>query len=123
MLCSAECRRIGPLTAVNRTTLGVCSFIEGVHSCVLTWFAGVVSPGYQLPDHAGSLRKLSEIQGDGPLILTLAAITVRRSTSNIWNLLRSIPRLLWATLKSLRYPPMAITHVRSSARQSVPSGR
>src|SRR3954454_4345766 len=33
---------------------------------------GVVFPDYQLPDHTGAPRKLSEIQGDDPLILTLA---------------------------------------------------
>src|SRR5438270_12744093 len=34
--------------------------------------AGGIFPDYQLPDHTGQLRKLSEIQGDDPLILTLA---------------------------------------------------
>ena len=29
-------------------------------------------PDYQLPDHTGTLRKLSELQGDDPLVLTLA---------------------------------------------------
>jgi len=29
-------------------------------------------PDYQLPDHMGTLRKLSELQGDDPLVLTLA---------------------------------------------------
>src|SRR4051794_25794307 len=29
-------------------------------------------PDYELPDHAGQLRKLSELQGDDPLVLTLA---------------------------------------------------
>jgi len=29
-------------------------------------------PNYELPDHPSSLRKLSELQGDDPLILTLA---------------------------------------------------
>jgi peroxiredoxin len=29
-------------------------------------------PDYQLPDHTGMLRKLSELQGDDPLILTLS---------------------------------------------------
>ena len=29
-------------------------------------------PDYELPDHTGTLRKLSELQGDDPLILTLA---------------------------------------------------
>ena len=33
---------------------------------------GAVFPDYQLPDQTGALRKLSEIQGDDPLILTLA---------------------------------------------------
>jgi peroxiredoxin len=34
--------------------------------------AGGVFPDYELPDHTGKLRKLSELQGDDPLILTLA---------------------------------------------------
>jgi peroxiredoxin len=34
--------------------------------------AGSTFPDYQLPDHTRALRKLSEIQGDDPLILTLA---------------------------------------------------
>ena len=29
-------------------------------------------PDYQLPDHTGNLRRLSELQGADPLILTLA---------------------------------------------------
>ena len=33
---------------------------------------GGVFPNYELPDHTGELRKLSELQGDDPLILTLA---------------------------------------------------
>jgi peroxiredoxin len=33
---------------------------------------GAVFPDYQLPDHTNTMRKLSEIQGDDPLILTLA---------------------------------------------------
>jgi peroxiredoxin len=33
---------------------------------------GAVFPDYELPDHEGTTRKLSEIQGDDPLILTLA---------------------------------------------------
>ena len=34
--------------------------------------AGGVFPDYELPDHTGELCKLSELQGDDPLILTLA---------------------------------------------------
>jgi peroxiredoxin len=33
---------------------------------------GGVFPDYELPDHMGTLRKLSELQGGDPLILTLA---------------------------------------------------
>src|ERR1700733_4072125 len=33
---------------------------------------GGIFPNYELPDHTGKLRKLSELQGDDPLILTLA---------------------------------------------------
>ena len=33
---------------------------------------GSAFPDYELPDHTGKLRKLSELQGDDPLILTLA---------------------------------------------------
>jgi peroxiredoxin len=33
---------------------------------------GAKLPDYQLPDHTGQLRRLSELQGEDPLILTLA---------------------------------------------------
>jgi peroxiredoxin len=33
---------------------------------------GGIFPDYELPDHTSKLRKLSELQGDDPLILTLA---------------------------------------------------
>ena len=33
---------------------------------------GATFPDYELPDHTETLRRLSEIQGDDPLILTLA---------------------------------------------------
>ena len=33
---------------------------------------GGVFPDYQLPDHTNTQRRLSELQGDDPLILTLA---------------------------------------------------
>jgi peroxiredoxin len=33
---------------------------------------GALFPDYQLPDHTSTLRRLSEIQGDDPLILTLS---------------------------------------------------
>ena len=33
---------------------------------------GGIFPDYELPDHTGKVRKLSELQGEDPLILTLA---------------------------------------------------
>jgi hypothetical protein len=33
---------------------------------------GGVLPDYALPDHEETVRTLSELQGDGPMILTLA---------------------------------------------------
>jgi peroxiredoxin len=33
---------------------------------------GGTFPDYQLPDHTGTPRKLSELQGDDPLVLTLS---------------------------------------------------
>ena len=33
---------------------------------------GGIFPDYELPDHTAEVRKLSEIQGDDPLILTVA---------------------------------------------------
>jgi hypothetical protein len=34
--------------------------------------SGGAFPDYELPDHTWTLRRLSELQGDDPLILTLA---------------------------------------------------
>ena len=33
---------------------------------------GATFPDYELPDHANTMRRLSELQGDDALILTLA---------------------------------------------------
>ena len=33
---------------------------------------GGIFPDYELPDHTNTMRRLSELQGDDPLILTLA---------------------------------------------------
>ena len=47
---------------------------------------GNVFPDYRLPDHTETPRRLSELQGDDPLILTLrAATTARKNTSSIWS--------------------------------------
>ena len=84
---------------------------------------GGIFPDYELPDHTGKLRKLSELQGDDPLILTLArGHYCPRSTSSIWSLLRSTPRSRWRTHRSPRSPPTTTTRCRNSEHQSEPSG-
>jgi hypothetical protein len=40
---------------------------------------GGIFPDYALPDHTGTVRTLSELQGRDPLILTLARGSPRRS--------------------------------------------
>ncbi len=41
---------------------------------------GGIFPNYELPDHTGKLRRLSELQGEDPLILTL----IRNSCSRAY---------------------------------------
>ena len=45
---------------------------DGVNRCATDLVPGAVFPDYQLPDHTGTPRRLSELQGDDPLILTLS---------------------------------------------------
>jgi hypothetical protein len=40
---------------------------------------GGIFPDYELPDHTGKVRKLSELQGEDPIILTLAAANYLRT--------------------------------------------
>src|SRR5580693_7523358 len=84
---------------------------------------GTVFPDYQLPDHTGTPRKLSELQGADPLILLFrVAISARRNTSSIWNLSRFIRKSLSHTPKLPRSLQMTTTPSRSSVRQWAPSG-
>ena len=85
---------------------------------------GNTFPDYQLPDHTGSLRKLSELQGDDPLILTLArGHYCPKEHQQHLELASFYPKIAVPTLRSLRSPPTTTTHSRSSARPSAPSGR
>ena len=72
--------------------LGTCSFAVSSQTRVSLWIfgrkifekngrnpimrsdivPGAIFPDYELPDHTGTRCKLSELQGDDPLILTLA---------------------------------------------------
>jgi hypothetical protein len=83
---------------------------------------GGIFPNYELPDHTGQLRKLSELQGEDPLILTREAIIAQRSTSSIWNSPRSTRRSRWRTRRLPRFLPTTTTLFRNSARRSEPSG-
>ena len=54
---------------------------------------GGTFPDYALPDHTNTVRKLSELQGDDPLVLTSRGqLPARRSTSSTWSSLRTIRR-------------------------------
>jgi hypothetical protein len=84
---------------------------------------GAVFPDYELPDQTGKLRKLSELQGDDPLILTLArSLLPKKNTSSIWNSPRFIQRQPWRTRRSPRFQPTTTTPSRSFERRSEPSG-
>jgi peroxiredoxin len=68
--------------------------------------SGNTFPNYQLPDHTGTLRKLSELQGDDPLILTLSrGHYCPKEHQQHLERPRSIQRSPWATLRSLPSPP------------------
>jgi hypothetical protein len=59
---------------------------------------GGVFPDYELPDHTNTVRRLSELQGDDPLILMLArGRYCPKGTSSICNSPRSIRRSEWPT--------------------------
>jgi hypothetical protein len=80
-------------------------------------------PDYELPDHTGKTRRLSELQGNDPLVLTLArGHYCQRSTSSIWNSPSSILKSPWRTLGSPRSPPTITICCRNSAPHSAPSG-
>jgi hypothetical protein len=84
---------------------------------------GNTFPDYQLPDHTGTLRKLSELQGDDPLIVTLSrGHYCPKEHQRHLELASFYPKAPLAILRSLRSPPTTITHYRSSARPSGPVG-
>ena len=84
---------------------------------------GGVFPDYELPDHTGDLRKLSALQGDDPLILTLArGHYCPKEHQQHLELAAFYPRSPWRTPRSSRSPPTITTRSRSSAPQSAPNG-
>jgi hypothetical protein len=80
--------RLGPDAAAppRRDSLSTCA-ATAESSPLPASMTGGTFPDFTLPDHANISRSLSELQGDDPLILTLApATTARRSTSSTLDL-------------------------------------
>jgi hypothetical protein len=77
--------------------------------------AGRTFPDYQLPDHAGSPRRLSELQGEDPLILTLArGHYCPKEHTAAPQLAAFYPQIAVATRRSPRSPPTTTRRSRSS---------
>ena len=64
-------RRTG-CSATSRRSMGTVREEKGDHPMRSDIKPGGVFPDYSLPDHTGTVRTLSELQGGDPLILTLA---------------------------------------------------
>ena len=84
---------------------------------------GGVFPDYQLPDHTNTMRRLSELQGDDPLILTLArGHFCPKEHQQHLQLAAFYPQIGVATPRSPRSRRTTITRFWNSARQSAPVG-
>ena len=76
---------------------------------------GGTFPDYALPDHTNTVRRLSELQGDDPLVLTLARGNYcPKEHQQHLELAANYPKS-----PSL---PMTITPCRSSGLRSAPNG-
>jgi hypothetical protein len=62
---------------------------------------GGIFPDYELPDYTQNVRKLSELQGDDALILTLAR----------GHYCPNLPQ--WASIKSSAAPPVGTVNARA----------
>jgi hypothetical protein len=81
------------------------------------------SPTTKLPDHAGRVRKVSELQGDDPLILTLASgHYCPKEHQQHLELAAFYRRSQWCRLRSPRSPPTITILCKNSVRQSELSG-
>ena len=84
---------------------------------------GGIFPDYELPDHTGKLRKLSELQGDDPLILTLArGHYCPKEHQQHLELAAFYPKIAVAYTQIATIPPTITILSRNSVRQSEPSG-
>jgi hypothetical protein len=84
---------------------------------------GATFPDYALPDHTGTVHSLSEMQGDDPLILTLArGDYCPTEHQQHLELAAHFPKMPWPTPRRPRSRPTTITRCRSFARRSARSG-
>src|SRR6266404_2657363 len=84
---------------------------------------GGTLPDYELPDHTQTTRKLSELQGDDPLILTLArGHYCPKEHQQHLQLAAFYPQIAVAYTQIARSRPTTTTRARSSARRSGPRG-
>ncbi|MEI9968238.1 MAG: AhpC/TSA family protein [Terracidiphilus sp.] len=85
---------------------------------------GGVFPDYQLPDHSGEMRKLSELQGEDPLILTLArGHYCPKEHQQHLELAPFTRRWRWLTRRSPRSPLTSTIPFRNFVRRLEPNGR
>ena len=84
---------------------------------------GGIFPNYELPDHTGELRKLSELQGDDPLILTLArGHYCPKEHQQHLELAAFYPKIAVAYTRSQRLRRTITIRYKNFVRQSEPSG-
>ena len=84
---------------------------------------GGIFPDYELPDHTGKLQKLSELQGDDPLILTLArGHYCPKEHQQHLELAMFYPKIAWRTLRSPRLQPTTTIRSRNFEHQSEQCG-
>ena len=82
---------------------------------------GGVFPDYELPDHTRTKRRLSDLQGDNPLILTLArGHYCPKEHQQHLQLAAFYPQIAVAYTKSPRSRPTTTTPARNSGRRSAP---
>ena len=84
---------------------------------------GGTFPDYALPDHASAMRRLSELQGDDPLILTLArGHYCPKEHQQHLELAGFYPKIAVAYTQIARSPQTTTTRPRSSGTRSALSG-
>src|SRR6266403_3776611 len=82
--------------------------------------AGAVFPDYELTDHTGERRKLSDLQGPDPMILCLAAEGSARGTSarpRVWS--NFIAR--WRSVTPASSPSVPTTCLRRMITAAAPA--